>query len=183
MNQFYIKCRINFILWDAFGIFYFNYSFSLSLPIIIIFFSIKIIWFAWGRCLTFCLAWNLFIPYNLVLSLIFYSRSSSKFILSWTWIIFPWRFNFWSSYKNGYWSPSRSPRFDDPVSWNDLPPIWEDFLRSHTSAEFFRSILKLFCCFYCHHQVFPGLINCLNRMWNLEILILWILMLLFSICN
>ena len=144
MNQFYIKCRINFILWDAFGIFYFNYSFSLSLPIIIIFFSIKIIWFAWGRCLTFCLAWNLFILYNLILSLIFYSRSSSKFILSWTWIIFPWRFNFWSSYKNGYWSPSRSPRFDDPVSWNDLPPIWEYFRRSHTSEEFFRSILKLF---------------------------------------
>lgn len=41
-------------------------------------------------------------------------------------------------------SPTRRLMFADAISWNDLPPIWEDFLRFHISVEFFRSVVRFF---------------------------------------
>ena len=41
-------------------------------------------------------------------------------------------------------SPTRRLKFAEAVNWNDLPPIWEDFLRFHISVDFFRSVVRLF---------------------------------------
>ena len=41
-------------------------------------------------------------------------------------------------------SPTRRLKFAEAVNWDDLPPIWEDFLRFHISVDFFRSVVRLF---------------------------------------
>jgi len=33
-------------------------------------------------------------------------------------------------------SPTRRLKTPEALAWSDLPPIWEDFLRFHTSAEY-----------------------------------------------
>ena len=41
-------------------------------------------------------------------------------------------------------SPTRRLKTPEALAWSDLPPIWEDFLRFHTSAEYFQAVVRLF---------------------------------------
>ena len=50
-------------------------------------------------------------------------------------------------------SPTRRLKTPEALAWSDLPPIWEDFLRFHTSAEYLRAVVRLFE---------PQLVRCLG---------------------
>jgi len=41
-------------------------------------------------------------------------------------------------------SPTRRLKTPEALAWSDLPPIWEDFLRFHTSAESLQAVVRLF---------------------------------------
>ena len=50
-------------------------------------------------------------------------------------------------------SPTRRLKTPEALAWRDLPPIWEDFLRFHTSAEYLQAVVRLFE---------PQLLHCLG---------------------
>ena len=41
-------------------------------------------------------------------------------------------------------SPTRRLKYPEAMAWGDLPPIWEDFLRFHASADYLQAVLRLF---------------------------------------
>lgn len=41
-------------------------------------------------------------------------------------------------------SPTRRLKTPEALAWSDLPPVWEDFLRFHTSAESLQAVVRLF---------------------------------------
>ena len=41
-------------------------------------------------------------------------------------------------------SPTRRLKTPEALAWSDLPPIWEDFLRFQTSAEYLQAVVRLF---------------------------------------
>ena len=41
-------------------------------------------------------------------------------------------------------SPTRRLKVAEALQWNDLAPIWVDFLRFHTSPDYLRDVVRLF---------------------------------------
>ena len=41
-------------------------------------------------------------------------------------------------------SPTRRLKTPEALAWSDLPPVWEDFLRFHTSAVSLQAVVRLF---------------------------------------
>ena len=41
-------------------------------------------------------------------------------------------------------SPTRRLKTPEALAWSDLPPVWEGFLRFHTSAESLQAVVRLF---------------------------------------
>ena len=41
-------------------------------------------------------------------------------------------------------SPTRRLKTPEALAWSDLPPVWEDFLRFHTSPESLQAVVRLF---------------------------------------
>ena len=39
-------------------------------------------------------------------------------------------------------SPTRRLKTPEALAWSDLPPVWEDFLRFHTSAESLQAVVE-----------------------------------------